>query len=84
MKHLGAIALAIGLFAALLSATIWGSFLGSPLGVIGLLLAAVAIVRARKRGETFKLAGVALVASALAVAALPVLLVACNNGVSCV
>ena len=84
MHRLGPAALAVSLVALLLSATIWLSFAGAPLGLVGIALALLALRGSRARGRASKTAGVALVLSALAVLALPAFLVACSGGLECV
>jgi hypothetical protein len=84
MPKLPLLALAVGLLAALMSGTIWLSFAGAPLGVVGLGLGLVAVRNARRRGEGTRTAVAAVVVSALAILVLPVVLVACNTAVSCV
>jgi hypothetical protein len=78
------IALAVSLIAVLLSATIWGSFVGAPLGLVAAVLALLALRGARARGERSRVAVAALVLACLAVLALPFFLVACIGGLECV
>ena len=79
------VALVLSIVAVLLSATIWLSFAGAPLGVVSLLLGLLALRAARRRGERSRAAIAAVVLSLVAIAALPVLLAVCNGGgVSCV
>ena len=78
------VALGLGIVAVLLSATIWLSPLGAPLGLVGLLLGILALREARRHGRRSRVAIAAIVLSALAVLALPALFTACSNGLSCV
>ena len=82
--NLSPVALGVAILAALLSATIWLSFAGAPLGFIGLALGALALRGARKEDRGAKMAIAAIVLSLLAILLLPMWLVACNDGLSCV
>ncbi len=82
--YVGLAALVVSVVAALLSATIWLSLLGAPLGLVGLALAFVALRRARASGRRSWTGGVAAALSALAALALPFFLWACNSWLSCV
>ena len=84
MTNVARLALAVSILAVLLSATVWLSFLGAPLGLVGLGLGLWAIRGARTRGTRSGMGLAAVVLSALAVVALPFFLVACNEGLSCV
>jgi hypothetical protein len=80
---LAPIALAVALLAALLSATLWLSFAGAPLGLIGLVLGVLAVRGARKRHERSWLGIAAIVLSVFAMLVLPALFVVCDE-VACV
>ena len=84
MPAIGPAALAIGLIAALLSATIWLSLLGAPVGVGGLVLGVLAIRAARKGGARSWTGIAGAVLSALAVLALPFFYWSCNAWMTCV
>jgi len=81
---MGIAALAVGVIAALFSATVWFSLIGAPLGAVGLGLGVVAIVQARRQ-STRSWTGVAgAVLSALALLALPFFYWSCNAWMTCV
>lgn len=73
------VALALSILAVLCSATIWGVFVGAPLGVLSGILALLALRRARRRGEGAGVAITALVLSVLAILSLPGVYAVCSN-----
>ena len=84
MRPMGKGALAVSLIAVALSATVWLSLIGAPLGVAGLVLGGLAIKRARRDGRKTTMGWVAIGLSTLAVLALPFFGWACNSWLTCV
>jgi len=84
MLKLAPVAFVTSLLAALLSASVWLSFVGAALGLVAAGMGALALRAARRRQRRSWLAVAAVVLGTLAALALPFFLVACNEGLSCV